>query len=200
MAEENAKKPVVVNDGRENWIVYPDDNSYELVVKVKPDENGIRHVKPETVDKIKGWWYLDAVERGKKEIAELEIPWEDLQLTAAEISTGNIEAISERLARIASYIVRINQVISLMSLRYHSAKEALTHAVNLSLSRGDDRGTVAVRQATIIHSQKPLRTAKIDTIEVGAQLEALKPLSHGLETLWNTTSRVLTARLREPLD
>jgi hypothetical protein len=52
----------------------------------------------------------------------------------------------------------------------------------------------------IIHEQKPLRNAKIDLIEAGAFLKAMEHTKDSLDTLWRTASRIISARLKEPID
>lgn len=202
MAEQ---EPIVVFDDKEHWVIYPEDNAYLMCLKIKPGEDGIRHVTQEMVEALKGWWYHKAVEKVEQKLDELDIPWEELHVTGPEIESGDLMALSKKLAIASHYIVQVNDVLTLMEARYSAAKEALEQASHQRIAREDKheegrRPAIAVRIAAIIHQEKPLRNAKIDVIEAGAFLKAIGHTKDSLEVLWRTASRIISARLREPIE
>ena len=208
LADQQEQEPVICHDGHEMWIVYPSENAYLLVVKVKPDEEGIRHVAPELVEGLKGWWYRQAVDKVQAALDELNIPWEELHVTGPEIEAGDLMTLSKKLAMTSHYIVRVNNLLGLSTARHAAAKEALEQATNQMMAQQDkfqDKGegrkpAIAVRAAALIHQRKPLRNAKIDIIESGAFAAALTHTKDSLDTLWRTASRIISARLKEPLE
>lgn len=203
MAGDEADAALIVDDGLERWVVYPEDGPYRILKEAKPDAEGIRHVKPELVEQVKGWWYHRGVEKAQKVVDGLEVPWDDLDVSIQEVEAGNLVALSSKLANISHYLVRANTLVGRVSLRHHAAKEALSHAAHLVLSReqGDERKpAIAVRLAAAISRQKPLRNAQIEVIEAGALLRGLERTVDALDICWKTVSRILSARLREPLD
>jgi hypothetical protein len=201
-ADSPLDEPLVVDDGREHWVVYPDDNNYRILASVKR-KDGIRHVKPELVEQVKGWWYHRGIDRAEKAIEGLAIPWDDLEVAGEDIEEGNLVELSKRLALISYQLVRANKLVGQVALRHHAAKEALGHASHLILSREkaeEKKSAIAVRLAAAISRQKPLRNAQIEVIEAGAMLKALERTVDALDILWKTVSRIMSARLREPLD
>jgi hypothetical protein len=94
-----------------------------------------------------------------------------------------------------------------VAARQSAAKEALDHAANQRIGRDEKRSqeegrrpAIAVRAAMLIHAEKPLRNAKIDVMESGAFLKALEHTKDSLDVLWRTVSRIISARLKEPID
>lgn len=201
------KEPIIVHDGKEMWIVYPTDNAYLMCQKIKPEEDGIRHVEQETVEALKGWWYTQAVEKVETALDELDIPWEDLRVNEEAVESGDLMALSKKLALTSHYIVKVNDLLTSTSARYYAAKEALEQAANQRaghLEKYDKtegrKPAIALRLAMIIHIEKPLRNAKIDIIEAGAFLKAMEHTKDSLDNLWRTASRIISARLKEPID
>ena len=207
MAEQK-QEPVICHDGKEHWVVYPSENPYMLVLKIKPDEQGIRHVAPELVEGLKGWWYGQAVKKVEEAIAELAIPWEELHVTGPEIDQGDLMTLSKKLAMASHFIVKVNGLLTVATAQHAAGKEALEQATGQMMAQEDKFGewgegrkpAIAVRTAALIHKRKPLRNAKIDIIEGGAFIAALSHTKDSLETLWRTASRIISARLKEPLE
>jgi hypothetical protein len=202
-ADSPLDEPIVVDDGREHWVVYPDDNNYRILASVKKDKDGIRHVKPELIEQVRGWWYHRGIDSAEKAIEGLAIPWEELEVGGEDVEEGNLVELSKRLALISHQLVRANNLVGQVALKHHAAKEALNHAAHLILSREkieEKRAAIAVRMAAAISRQKPLRNAQIEVIEAGAMLKALERTVDALDILWKTVSRIMSARLREPLD
>ena len=202
MADEY--EPIIVDDGLEHWCLYPSDNMYLLALKVEPDEKGIRHVLPEVTEGLHTWWWRQAVERADKLVEELSVPWGELAITDLDVSNGNLNSLSEKLARTSFYIVQVNNRLTHLLANQYAAKEMLDHAVGLSLSRYDDgegkRHTIDVKRAAAISRNKRLRNLKIETIESGAAIKALETLKESLDILWRTTSRIISGRLKEPIE
>ncbi len=202
-----AKEPLIVHDGKEQWVVYPSDNAYLMCQRIEPDEDGVRHVEQETVEALKGWWYTQAVEKVEAALDELNIPWEDLRVSEDAVASGDLMELSKKLALTSHYIVRVNDLLTSTAARYYAAKEALEQAANQRVGRDEKydktegrKPAIAVRLAMIIHAEKPLRNAKIDIIEAGAFLKAIEYTKDSLDTLWRTASRVISSRLKEPID
>jgi len=195
--------PIIVNDGLENFVLYKEDNSYLLALKVEPGENGIRHVTPTQIENVHTWWWRQAVEKSEKLVEELAVPWGELMLTNLDIQDGNMMALSEKLARTSFYIVQVNNRLTRLVPTQIAAKEMLEHAVNRILARDDSEGrkpAADIRRAAAISRDKRLRNMKIEYIESTAAIKALEVLKESLETLWRTISRCLSVRLREPLE
>lgn len=202
-----AKEPILVYDGKEHWVIYPEDNAYLMCVNIKPNEDGVRPVTQEIVEALKGWWYTKAVEQVEDALDELNIPWEDLHVTGDDIQSGDLMRLSKKLAMASHYIVKLNDLTTVVAARQSAAKEALEHASNQRVGRDEihdksegRKPPIAIRIAMIIHSNKPLRNAKIDVIESGAFLKAMEHTKDSLDFVWRTTSRIISARLKEPID
>lgn len=201
------KEPLLVHDGKEFWCVYPCDNAYVMCLNVKPGEDGIRHVTQEMVEALKGWWYTTAVAKVEKALAALKIPWDDVETTDEDIESGDLMRLSKKLALASHHIVKVNNLRIVASARHSAAKGALEQAVHQRAGRDQRYAKVEgrpppidVRLAMIIHSEKPLRNAKIDIIETEALLKALEYAWGSLDFHWRTTSRIISSRLREPID
>src|SRR3989304_712187 len=197
--------PIIVNDSLENWIIYKEDNSYLLALKVEPNGDGIRHVTSDITEGMQTWWWRQAVERAEKVIEELAVPWGELAITDLELQDGNMMIFSEKLARTSFYIVQVNNRLTRLLALQSAAKEALDHAVNRILARkgNDEEGrkpAADIRRAAAISRDKRLRNLKIELIEAGAQIKALETMKDSLEVLWRTISRCLSIRLREPIE
>lgn len=199
-------EPIICHDGKEFWILYPEDNAYLLVSKVKTDEDGVRHVEPEMVEMLKGWWYHQAIERAEKAVAALEIPWDELHVTGEEAEEGNLAVLSKKLAVTSYHIVQVNNVLSGSAVRLAAAKEAVEQAVHQMIASRDSqdgegrRPPIAVRIAALIHQHKPLRNGKIEIIESTAAMKALEQTKESLDVIWRTASRLISTRLKEPID
>lgn len=196
-------EPIIVNDGLENWTIYPDDNSYLMALKTEPDENGIRHVSTDITEGMHTWWWRQAIDKAEKLVAELNIPWGELALTDLDIADGNMGMLSEKLARSSFYIVQINNRLTRLLAVQIAAKEMLEHALNRNLARESGEGrkpSIEVRKAAAVSRDKRLRNLKIEFIESTAAIKSLEVLKESLETLWKTTSRIISVRLREPIE
>lgn len=135
-------------------------------------------------------------------IAEVAIPWTDLSVSDVDITNGNLMTLSEKLARTSFYIVQINNRLTRLLALHAAVKETLEHAVNRSISQDEDgrKLTKDVRVAAIISDDPRLRSLKIQLIESTSCVKALETTKDSLDTLWRTTSRIMSARLKEPLD
>lgn len=195
---------IIVNDGLENWMLYPDDKAYAVAIEIAPDEKGIRHIDPKLTEAIDTWWWRQAIERVDKLIEKLAIPWEELVITELELTDSSMMGLSEKLAHASFYIVQVNNRLTHLLALQSAGKEALEHAVNKMLAHGDDsegrKPAADIRRAAAISRDKRLRNLKIELIEAGAQIKALETTKDSLDTLWRTASRVLSCRLREPID
>ena len=207
MAEADSTTPdyIIVDDGKENWCLYKEDNAFLAALKVEPDEQGIRHVLPELTEGLHTWWWRQAVEKASKLVEELAVPWGELAITSLDVQDGNLMALSEKLARTSFYIVQVNNHLTRLLATQYAAKEMLEHAVNRSMARGDSseggrKPAIAARQAAIISQDKRLRNMKIEVIESGAAIKSLETLRESLDLLWRTTSRIISSRMSEPTD
>lgn len=199
------KEPILVHDGKEPWLIYPEDNAYLACMRVKPDEGGVRHVTQEMVESLKGWWYTQALDKIEAALDELDIPWEDLHVSGEDVQSGDLMGLSKKLAMASHHIVKVNAILARTAARHSAAKESLEHAANQRAGRDEKyiegkKPAVALRLAMLIHAEKPLRNAKIDVIEAGAFLKAMEYTKDSLDVLWRTASRLISARLREPID
>ena len=153
-----------------------------------------------------GWWWPDAVEKAEKIIKDLEIPWDDLAVSEDDITDGNLVALSEKLAKTSYYIIKTNNILTRVVATQAASKEALEHAVSKILATGDDingrshKPAIEARRAAIISNNARLREAKIDLVESQTILRALENVKESLDISWKTISRILSARLHEPID
>lgn len=200
---------LIVEDGRERWVLYSTDQAYMACSAVEPDENGIRHVTPQMVENWQGWNWRDAAARAEKLVSDLEVPWPQLEVAAAEVEAGNLMELSKKLALTAHYIVRVNDLLTPLLARQHTAKEMLEHAVargmaNVEINPAPDAPKKLpareLRAAAYISRDKRLRNMKIEIIEGGAAIKVLEQTRDSLDLLWRTTSRLISARSAEPLD
>lgn len=195
------KQPILVEDDKgDRWVVYETDNAYRLVENLPKSGNGVVHVEASLLAKVGGWWYDKAQKRVEEAIDNLSIPWEELEMSEGAALEEEAPALSERLAKISSYMVRVGRERSRIDSQLHLAKEALDHAVQRLIAKDDSKGTIAAKTATLISADKRLRNAKIEVMEGEALKKALDGISHALDTIWKTTSRVLAVRLKEPVD
>ncbi len=193
--------PILVEDDKgDRWVVYPDDNAYRLVENLPKSDNGVVHVESSLLAKVGGWWYDTAQERVEEAIESLSIPWEELEMNEGAALEDEAPALSERLAKVSSCMVRVGRERSRIDAQLHLAKEALDHAVQRLLAKDDSKGTVAAKTATLISADKRLRNAKIEVMEGEALKKRLDGVNNALDMIWKTTSRVLAVRLREPVD
>ena len=177
----------------------------EITSKHKPDGDGIYHVSKDVVANVGGWWHPKAIEKGKKMIDGLEIPWDELDAVELSVVEAQMIEFSERLAKISHYVVKVNNLLVMFHPRFFAAKEALEQGVNrrLALDSVGAEGkqpAIALRTAAAISRQLPFRQAKIEIIELGAAIKALEATKESLEHMWATVSRMLSARLKEPID
>jgi len=197
---------IIVDDGLERWVVQPDHIFYEEALKIETDEKGIRHTTPEKTESMQTWWWRDAVKKTEKIIEELAIPWDDLAVSEDDITEGNLVVLSEKLAKTSYYIVQTNNVLTRVVAVQAASKEALEHAVSRILARGDDingvspKPAIEARKAAIISKDKRLRNTKIELVESQTALRALESVKESLDISWKTVSRIMSARLHEPID
>lgn len=198
--------PIVVDDGRDSWVVYPGENNYELLAALPEDDKGVRHAAPELVDQLQGWNWREAAARADKIVEGLTVPWGELLCTTEDVADGNLMNLSGKLAKISYYIVQCNNILTrLLSMR-SLAKESLEQAVNKALAMEAAFGTSgkspaqALRAASLVSRNRQLRSLKIELMEAGAQIEALSTVKESLDVLWRTASRVISARASEPID
>lgn len=198
MSKEN--EAILVHDGQEGWCVQPEDAAYQLVKDLQPDKDGIVHVTPGQLDKVKGWWYDKAIQKVEEFIAALNIPWESLELTDEQIQQAEANDLAEKLAKTAHYQIVVTRELARVGTRVSLAKSALEQAIGKALALNDNKGAIGPRSALIISQDRRLRSAKIEIMEAEAYKQALERLEGALELQWKTTSRVLSARMREPID
>ncbi len=197
---------IIVDDGLERWAVQPDHIFYEEALKIEPDEKGIRHTTPEKTESMQTWWWRVAVKKTEKIIEVLDIPWDDLAVSEDDITEGNLVVLSEKLAKTSYYIVQTNNVLTRVVAVQAASKEALEHAVSRILARGDDingvspKPAIEARRAAIISKDKRLRNTKIELVESQTALRALESVKESLDISWKTVSRIMSARLHEPID
>lgn len=193
-------EPLIVSDGRENWVVYPEDAAYRLLADKPPNGNGVIGVEPSLLAQVKGWWYEGAAERIATALASLEIPWDELTLTEEEARASEITLLVERLARLSYYSTKVSREMAGIDIKLSLAKNALEHAVNrlIALERG--KGAMGPQAALLISKDKRLRNAKIETMEADAAKKGLANFAEALDINWKTVSRALSARLREPIE
>lgn len=194
---------ILVDDGHERWLFYPEDNAYRAALAVEPDAEGVRHVPPVLTEGVRSFTYRTAVEKAEALLAELAIPWEELRLSDIDVQQGNLLLMSEKLARITHHIVVLNNRLTGYLARQTAAKEVLEHAVNRNMARPEENGrrlNKDVRIAVEISRAKPLRNMKIELIEDGAAIKVLELTRDSLDLMWRTVSRCISARTAEPLD
>lgn len=148
----------------------------------------------------KGWWYDQAIEKVDELITQLEIPWEEIQLDEQGAVDEEAAGLGERLAKVSFYMVRVGRERSRVDSHLHLTKSALDHVVQRLLSDDEGKGTVAAKTAAIISSDARLKAAKIDIMEGESLKRALDGVNESLDIIWKTTSRILSARLREPVE
>ena len=193
--------PILVEDDKgDRWVVYPEDNAYRLVENLPKSDNGVVHVEASLLAKIGGWWYDTAQERVEEAIENLSIPWEELEMDEGAAMEEEASALSERLARVSSFMVKVGREKSRVDSQLHLAKSALDHAVQRLIAKDDSKATIAAKIATLISADKRLRNAKIEVMEGEALKKRLDGVSDALDTIWKTVSRVLAVRLKEPVD
>lgn len=203
MTEENNANPIITFDGLEHGVWYPEDSAYKLIAALVPDEEGIRRIDHTLSAQVRGWWIHEALAKVNAVVEELAVPWEELNVKEDEITSDNLVSLSQKLARISYYVVRSNDVWGQAVARQKLCKDAIEHAVARNMARPAPEGskmTVASRQATIISTTKPLRQAKIDLMESEALVNRMTAVRESLDSLWRTTSRILSVRLREPIE
>ena len=199
-------KPFIVEDGLEKWQVQPGDVFYDELLKLTPDDQGVRHTSAEVLEGHQTWWWRTAVEKAEKLIEDLEIPWDEITIDNTDIEEGNLAILSEKLAKVAYYEIQVNNKLTRFVAVQAASKEALDHAVSRILARGDDvdgtkpKPSIDARRALIISRDKRLRNTKIEIIESGTAMKSLELTKESLDILWKTISRILSARLHEPID
>jgi len=193
-----------VYDGYNHWILYGDENVYREAAKVKPDKDGIRHLSGALALAAGGYGKDTPVKKAEQLLSALEVPWEELQLSEVDVQQGNIMLMTEKLARIAHYIVKMNSLLSGILARQVSSRDLLDHAVSRALGMNDDsdgkRQVKDVKIAMIISGNKKLKSLKIELIELGAAVKLLELNKESLDLIWRTVSRCISARSAEPID
>ena len=199
-------EPILVDDGLERWQVRPEDAFYSEALKIEPDKDGVRRTTPEITEGMQTWWWRDATKKAEEIIKKLEIPWDDIIIDNIDIEEGNLILLSEKLAKTAYYIVQANNYLTRHIAVQSASKEALDHAVNRIIARGDDiegvspKPSIDARRAAAISRDKRLRNTKIEYIESTAIIKSLETVKESLDITWKTTSRIMSARLQEPID
>lgn len=199
MNREQSPIPVEDNKG-DHWVVYPEDVAYRLVADLPRSGNGVVHVDASLLAKVGGWWYDSAQKKVDEVIAGLTIPWEELEMGEGAALEEEAPALSERLAKISLYMVRVGRERARVDSQLHLAKSALDHAVQRLIARDESKATIAAKTAALISSDKRLRNAKIEVMEGEALKRELDGLVDALDIIWKTVSRVLSVRLREPVE
>ena len=157
-------------------------------------------------EEVSTWWWRTAVEKADKLIEELAVPWEELALEEDDITNPELMNLSEKLARIAYYIVQTNNKLTRLIAIQSASKETMDHAVYKLLASGDDlngekpKPSIEARKAAIISLNEKLRSTKIEVIESGAAVKSLENVKESLDIMWKTTSRIMSARIHEPID
>ncbi len=193
--------PILVQDDKDDgWVVYPSDNAYEYVAALPRGDNGVVHVESSVLASVQGWWYTKAQEKVNEFLEALEIPWAELEFEGRAAIDEEAPALSERLARVSTYMVRVGRERARVDSELYLARAALEHAVQRRISQDDTKMTIAAKTAALISGDKRLRNAKIDVMEGEAFKRSLDGVSEVLDIIWKTTSRVLAVRLREPVE
>ncbi len=195
------QQPILVQDDKDDgWVVYPGDNAYEYVAALPRGDNGVVHVESSILATVQGWWYTKAQERVEEAIEDLAIPWDELEMDEGAAIEEEASALSERLTRISSSIVKVGREKSRVDSQVHLAKSALDHVVQRRISQDESKMTVAAKTAAFISADKRLRNAKIEIMEGEALKRRLDGIGDALDIIWKTTSRVLSVRQSEPIE
>lgn len=147
-------------------------------------------------------WERAAAEVDKL-VEDLKIPWAELHCATQEVEEGNLLNLSNKLARGVYYIVAVNHQLTGLLARRSLLREVLDLTVHRTLATEAREGrqpALALRTAVLITSEPELRKMKITLMEANAKIEALGAVKDSLEALWRTASRIISARLKEPLD
>lgn len=194
-------EPIIVTDNYEPWVVYPGDPPYKLVADMPRDEEGVVHVDPSFLAKVKGWWHDKAAAKVTEHIAALAVPWEDFQITDGDINGSSTDSLSSKLAKIGYYMSLVCREQAMLEAKLSLAKSALDQVVGRLLAQQvGDKGALGPRSALIISQDKRLRNTKIEIMEADGYKHALDKIFDALDINWKTASRVLSARLKEPLE
>ena len=108
-----------------------------------------------------------------------------------------------KLAKISHYIVQVNGLLTRLLAQRTLRREVLEQAVDRRMAAGAGDGrrmAQALRRAALIHDTAPLMALKTEVMEAQAQIEALGQVKESLDVLWRTCSRIISARLKEPLE
>jgi len=194
-------EPILVTDSIESWVAYPGDSPYKLMADMPRDEEGVVHVDPSFLAKVKGWWYDKAADKVTEHLAALAVPWDDLQVTEADLNSSSTDLLSGKLAKIGYYMSVVCREQATLESRLTMAKSALDQVVGKLLAQQvNDKGPLGPRSALIISQDKRLRNTKIEIMESDGYKHALDKVFDALDINWKTASRVLSARLKEPLE
>jgi len=148
-------------------------------------------------------WNLAAAEkRVQKVVGDLAVPWDSLHCGTKDVEEGNLVNLSLKLAYISHHIVRVNNLLTMLLAQRTLRRETLDQALDRRLAEPGDGKRMAkdVKRAALIHNSPQLRQLKIDVMEGMATIEALGMVKDSLDVLWRTASRIISARLREPIE
>jgi len=194
-------KPLLVDIGHEIMIVYPGEETYKLLDAYPRDGDGIIHAEASLIEKIRGWWYPKAIEKAEKLAASLEIPWEQMKPSIKEIEDGSISGLTEKLSLTAAHIIRLSTVLAPLEAGLVARKETLDQAVHRKIAvTPENKQSITIRSADLIAGSKALKIAKIEIIEAQTQKVMLEKFLDALNIQWKTLSRIISARLAEPLE
>lgn len=140
----------------------------------------------------------------------LGIPWSEIEISQTDVEDGNLMLLSKRLAVSASFIVRLNGILTPLLAKQHAATEMLDHAVAARLAQQETdpkpedspkrKPARDMRAAYLISHDERLRALKISIINLDTTILTLEQTRDSLDLLWRTTSRLISARAAEPID
>lgn len=193
-------EPILAVSEKDSWVVQPDDPIYSAVAALPRDGNGAVRVEQSLLASVQGWWYDKAWARVEEYLESLGVPWDKLEVKEEEIQEAEAAELSERLANVSFYRVKVSRELARVGAKLMLTKAALDHAVSKQIAVGGDEGTIKTKSALIISKDRRLRATKIEVMEGEALKCALEGWEKSLEIIWSTVSRVLSVRLREPVE
>jgi hypothetical protein len=174
---------------------------YDTVAEMDKDEYGVVTVSNGLLTRVKGWWWDEAVKRVTQKIEELEIPWDELKMDDAAARDDEVQGLCERLAVLTYWITKVGREKARVESLVFLAKNALDHATNKKMaatSRSD--GAVSVRTSIVVSGNQVLRNAQIEVWESEAYRKQLDGTLEILELNWRLVSRIMSARMAEPIE
>jgi hypothetical protein len=188
------EKPITLTDSNtgEQWEITPSDPLYEII------RANVVVVNEDKLEQVRKWWYTKAEERIQQSFQK--IPWKDLVPSQKDVQSATLQSLSEKLALISYYLGDIIQQKAFLESSLSLMKRAFEQSLEKRLMNYEGSGTKAERRIQIIDSNPILKIAMIEIWETEALIIGLNGLQERLDLLWKTTSRILTAKLKEPLD